>query len=187
MNNEVTQMLGAMQQGGAAAADQLMPLIYAELKQLARARMAGELPGQTLQATALVHEAWMRLVDDDGRARFNNRAHFFGAAAEAMRRILVDAARRKLAKRRGGRQEHLDADEIEIAAPSDDETVLAVHEALEKLAAQSPERAELVKMRFFAGFSIEEAAVALGISERTAKRWWTFSRAWLHAEMSSEN
>ena len=150
------------------------------LARLARAKMAREQPGHTLQPTALVHEAWLRLVDKDGQAQFKNRAHFFGAAAEAMRRILVEAARRKLALRRGGRQERLDVDEIEIAAPTkDDGELLAVHEALDRLAAESPERAELVKLRYFTGLSIEEAAAALGISERTAKRWWTFSRAWL--------
>jgi RNA polymerase sigma factor (TIGR02999 family) len=158
----------------------LLRQIYTELRQLARAKMAREQPGHTLQPTALVHEAWLRLVDKDGQAQFKNRAHFFGAAAEAMRRILVEAARRKLALRRGGRQERLDVDEIEIAAPTkDDGELLAVHEALDRLAAESPERAELVKLRYFTGLSIEEAAAALGISERTAKRWWTFSRAWL--------
>jgi RNA polymerase sigma factor (TIGR02999 family) len=145
--------------------------------------MTRELPGQTLQPTALVHEAWLRLVDADGQAHFQNRAHFFGAAAEAMRRILVGSARRKLALRRGSRQEHLDVDAIEIAAPSTDDELLAVHEALDRLAAELPERAELIKLRYFAGLSIEEAAAALNISERTAKRWWTFARAWLFQEI----
>ena len=178
--SDVTRLLAAIQHGDARAGEELLPLVYAELRQLARAKMAREQPGHTLQPTALVHEAWPRLVDKDGQAQFKNRAHFFGAAAEAMRRILVEAARRKLALRRGGRQERLDVDEIEIAAPTkDDGELLAVHEALDRLAAESPERAELVKLRYFTGLSIEEAAAALGISERTAKRWWTFSRAWL--------
>jgi RNA polymerase sigma factor (TIGR02999 family) len=183
MSNDVTRLLGAIRDGDPAAADQLLPLIYAELRKLAAAKMSRELPGQTLQPTALVHEAWLRLVDADGHAQFKNHAHFFGAAAEAMRRILVESARRKLALRRGGRQEHLDVEEIEIAAPSTDDELLAVHEALDRLAAESPERAELIKLRYFAGLTIEEAAAALNISERTAKRWWTFARAWLFQEI----
>ena len=185
--SDVTRLLAAIQHGDARAGDELLPLVYAELRQLARAKMAREQPGHTLQPTALVHEAWLRLVDKDGQAQFKNRAHFFGAAAEAMRRILVEAARRKLALRRGGRQERLDVDEIEIAAPTkDDGELLAVHEALDRLAAESPERAELVKLRYFTGLSIEEAAAAHGISERTAKRWWTFSRAWLFGVIQRE-
>jgi RNA polymerase sigma factor (TIGR02999 family) len=183
MSNDVTRLLGAIRDGDPAAANQLLPLIYAELRKLAAAKMSRELPGQTLQPTALVHEAWLRLVDADGHAQFKNHAHFFGAAAEAMRRILVESARRKLALRRGGRQEHLDVEEIEIAAPSTDDELLAVHEALDRLAAESPERAELIKLRYFAGLTIEEAAAALNISERTAKRWWTFARAWLFQEI----
>jgi len=183
MSNDVTRLLGAIRDGDSAAVDELLPLIYAELRKLAAAKMTRELPGQTLQPTALVHEAWLRLVDADGQAHFQNRAHFFGAAAEAMRRILVGSARRKLALRRGSRQEHLDVDAIEIAAPSTDDELLAVHEALDRLAAELPERAELIKLRYFAGLSIEEAAAALNISERTAKRWWTFARAWLFQEI----
>ena len=179
MNDDVTRLLAAIRDGDASAADELLRHVYTELRHLAAAKMAREQPGQTLQPTALVHEAWLRLVDKDGQAQFDNRAHFFGAAAEAMRRILVEAARRKMALRRGGRQARLDVDEIEIAAPAKDDELLAVHEALDRLAVESPERAELVKLRYFTGLSIEEAATALGISERTAKRWWTFSRAWL--------
>jgi RNA polymerase sigma factor (TIGR02999 family) len=186
MSSDVTRLLGAMNDGDTSAADELLPLIYTELRKLAAAKMARELPGQTLQPTALVHEAWLRLVDKDGQAHFQNRSHFFGAAAEAMRRILVEAARRKLALRRGGRGEKLDVDEIEIAAPGEDDELLAVHEALDRLTAESPERAELVKLRYFAGLGIEEAAAALGISERTAKRWWRFSRAWLFGELKRE-
>ena len=184
MNNDVTLLLSAMQGGSPEAAGELLPLIYNELRRLATAKMAREQPGQTLQPTALVHEAWLRLVDENGQAHFQNRAHFFGAAAEAMRRILVEAARRKNAARRGGGKEHLDVAEIEIAAPTkDDDELLAVHEALDRLAAESPERAELVKLRYFAGLQIEEAAAAMGISERTAKRYWTFARAWLFDEI----
>ncbi len=184
MNNDVTVLLSAMQGGSPDAAAELLPLIYNELRRLAAAKMAREQPGQTLQPTALVHEAWLRLVDQNGQAHFQNRAHFFGAAAEAMRRILVEAARRKNAARRGGGQEHLNVDEIEITAPTkDDDELLAVHEALDRLAAESPERAELVKLRYFAGLQIEEAAAAMGISERTAKRYWTFARAWLFDEI----
>lgn len=187
MNNDVTVILNAMQDGSVDAAAKLLPLIYAELRKLAAAKMAHEHPGHTLQPTALVHEAWLRLVDENGQAHFQNRAHFFGAAAEAMRRILVEAARRKNAARRGGGQEHLDVDEIEIVAPTKDgDELLAVHEALDRLAVESPERAELVKLRYFAGLQIEEAAAAMGISERTAKRYWTFAKAWLFDEIRRE-
>jgi RNA polymerase sigma factor (TIGR02999 family) len=177
--SEVTRVLETIQRGESAAADELLSLVYAELRRIARVKMAGEQPGQTLQPTALVHEAWVRLVDADGQALFENRAHFFSAAAEAMRRILVETARRKHASRRGGGQTPLDLDEIEIAAPAADDELLAVHEALDQLAAHDAQKAELVKLRYFAGLSIEETAVALGISERTAKRHWTYARAWL--------
>ena len=173
--SDVTRLLAAIQQGDPRAAEELLPLVYRELQQLARAKMAREQPGQTLQPTALVHEAWLRL----GGQRFENRAHFFGAAAEAMRRILVEAARRKHAARRGGGQAHADVDEIAIAAPMPDDELLAVHEALDRLAAHDAQKAELVKLRYFAGLSIEETAAALSISERTAKRHWTYARAWL--------
>ncbi len=173
--SDVTRLLAAIQQGDPRAGEELLPLVYRELQQLARAKMAREQPGHTLQATALVHEAWMRL----GEQRFENRAHFFGAAAEAMRRILVESARRKHAARRGSGQARLDVDEIEIAAPLPDDELLAVHEALDRLDAHDAQKAELVKLRYFAGLSIEETATALGISERTAKRHWTYARAWL--------
>ena len=179
--SDATQILTRIQDGESAAAADLLPLVYTELRLLAAAKMAREQPGQTLQPTALVHEAWLRLVDADGRARFENRAHFFSAAAEAMRRILIERARRKLAARHGGGQERLDVDEIEIAAPvENDDELLAVHEALEKFAAQDSEKAEFVKLRYFVGLTVEDAAGVLGISESTAKRWWTYSRAWLH-------
>ena len=173
--SDVTRLLAAIRHGENGAAGELLSVVYAELRQIARAKMAREQPGHTLQATALVHEAWLRL----GEQQFENRAHFFGAAAEAMRRILVEAARRKHAARRGGGQTHADVDEIEIAAPVPDDELLAVHEALDRLAAHDAAKAELVKLRYFAGLSIEETAAALGISERTAKRHWTYARAWL--------
>jgi RNA polymerase sigma factor (TIGR02999 family) len=182
--NEVTRILDRVQQGDPTAAEELLPLVYEELRKLAAHRMAGEPAGQTLQATALVHEAWLRLVGKES-PQFQNRAHFFGAAAEAMRRILVDSARRKLAARHGGGQLREDIDGLEIAAPSGEDELLAVHEALEKFATIDPPKAELVKLRYFAGLKIEEAAEVLGISEATAKRWWTYARAWLHTEIKA--
>ncbi len=182
--NDATQLLTCIQAGEPTAAGELLPLVYAELRRLAASKMAREQPGQTLQPTALVHEAWLRLVDADGQARFENRAHFFAAAAEAMRRILIERARRKLAARHGGGQEHLDVDDIEIAAPvQNDDELLAIHEALEKFATEDREKAELVKLRYFVGLTLEQAAEVLGISESTAKRWWTYARAWLHDEI----
>ena len=178
--SDVTRLLAAIQHGDARAGEELLPLVYAELRQLARAKMAREQPGHTLQPTALVHEAWLRL----GGQCFENRAHFFGAAAEAMRRILIERARRKLAARHGAGAEHVDADDIEIAAPTEkDDELLAVHEALDRLAAHDPRKAELVKLRYFAGLSIDEAADVLGISAPTAKRDWTYARAWLFREI----
>ena len=173
--------------GQAAAGSDLLSLVYRELRQLAAAKMAREQPGQTLQPTALVHEAWLRLADAGGQPAFANRAHFFSAAAEAMRRILIERARRKLAVRHGGGQELLDVDEIEIAAPAQqDEELLAVHEALEKFAAEDRDKAEFVKLRYFVGLTLEQAAEVLGISESTAKRWWIYARAWLHQEIKGE-
>ena len=180
--NDVTRLLDALRSGDSTASERLLPLVYAELRQLARAKMAREQPGHTLQPTALLHEAWLRLGDQ----RFENRAHFFGAAAEAMRRILIERARRKLAARHGGGAEHVDADEIEIAAPTQkDDELLAVHEALDALAAHDPRKAELVKLRYFAGLKIDEAAEVLGISAPTAKRDWTYARAWLFREIAA--
>jgi RNA polymerase sigma factor (TIGR02999 family) len=178
---DLTLLLDALQRGKPDAAGALLAQVYAELRLLARAKMAREQPGHTLQPTALVHEAWMRLGDQ----RFENRAHFF-TAAEAMRRILIDRARRKLAAKNGAGAEHVDADEIEIAAPTQkDGELLAVHEALDALASHDPRKAELVKLRYFAGLSIEEAADMLGISAPTAKRDWTYARAWLFREIGS--
>ncbi len=182
MNGDVTRLLEAMQNGNGRAGEELLPLVYAELRQLARAKMAREPAGHTLQATALVHEAWLRL----GEQSFENRAHFFGAAAEAMRRILVERARRKLAVKNGAGAEHVDADEVEIAAPAGkDDEVVAVHEALDALARHDERKAELVKLRYFAGLTIEEAAEVLGVSAPTAKRDWTYARAWLFREISN--
>lgn len=165
-----------------SAAAELLPLVYEELRQLASHRMAREAPGQTLQPTALVHEAWLRLGGSDQQT-WQNRAHFFGAAAEAMRRILIDRARRKLAARHGGRQERVDLDEIDIAAPTPDDELLAVSDALERFEKIDPAKAQLVKLRYFAGLTNEEAAPLLDISVPTAKRWWTYARAWLYANL----
>lgn len=179
--SDVTQILQAIEQGDARAADELLPLVYDELRKLAASKMAHELPGQTLQPTALVHEAWLR-VSNNPHQQWDSRAHFFGAAAEAMRRILIDNARRKKALRHGAGQQRLDVQELEIAAPAPDEQLLALDEALEKLAGEHPAKAQLVKLRYFAGLSIEEAAQTLKISEATAKRWWSYARAWLLCE-----
>jgi RNA polymerase sigma factor (TIGR02999 family) len=179
---DITQVLEAARQGDPQAATQLLPLVYTELRKLAAAKMARELPGQTLQPTALVHEAWLR-VSGPGHTNFQNRAHFFAAAAEAMRRILIDNARRKHALRHGGGQARVDIEEADIAAPTNDEQLLAVHEALDKLAAEDPPKAELVKLRYFVGLSVEEAAEVLGISAPTVKRHWAYAKAWLYRQM----
>jgi RNA polymerase sigma factor (TIGR02999 family) len=177
---EVTLLLQRMQQGDTVAADELARLVYVELRQLAAAKVARERSGHSLQATSLVHEAWMRLGD----AAFANRAHFFGAAAEAMRRILVERARRKLREKRGGNAEHVDIDTVEIAAPvGNEEEALAVNEALDQLAAVHPQKAELVKLRYFIGLPFEEIAEIMGISLTTAKREWAYARGWLHRKI----
>jgi RNA polymerase sigma factor (TIGR02999 family) len=178
--HEITVILNRAAKGDPSAADQLLPLVYKELRKLASAKMARESAAQTLQATALVHEAWIRL-GADAQPEWENRAHFFAAAAEAMRRILIDAARRRHANRHGGGLQRVDVDEsaVEIAAPCADDELLAVNEALENLAAHDARKAELVKLRYFAGLTIEQAAGALGVSVPTAKRDWTYSRAWL--------
>ena len=183
--SDVTRILESIDPGDPAAAEQLLPFVYEELRHLAASRMAGESPGQTLQPTALVHEAWLRLVGGDSAARFANRAHFFAAAAEAMRRILIERARRKLAHKRGGRRERINLDEVEIAIHADDDTLLLVSDALEKLKLEDPRAAQLVNLRFFGGLKLEEAGQVLGISERTAKRCWAFARAWLYNEISA--
>ncbi|HEY0550046.1 MAG TPA: ECF-type sigma factor [Verrucomicrobiae bacterium] len=180
---EVTRILQRIEAGGENAAAELLPLVYEELRALARARMANELPNHTLQATALVHEAYLRLIGNDDRA-WANRAQFFAAAAEAMRRILIDHARRRLALRRGGDKTHVEFDEFAIAAPSNDDELLAVHDALEKLNAHDAQKAELVKLKYFAGLTTKEAADVLSLSEPTAKRHWDYVRAWLFREIN---
>jgi RNA polymerase sigma factor (TIGR02999 family) len=182
----VTVMLNRAQQGDPKAAEELLPLVYDELRRVAAARMAKGSPGHTLQPTALVHEAWLRLVGKEAEAQFQNRTHFFAAAAEAMRHILIDHARRKQSLRHGGGQQRVDADVLDIAAPADDDELLAVNDALERLAAVDPAKAELVKLRYFVGMTLEEAAAALGISEPTAKRRWALARAWLFNEIKSQ-
>ena len=184
--SDVTQILNAIEQGDPKAADELLPLVYQELRKLAAQKMAREQPGHTLQATALVHEAWLRL-GADAQPGWQNRAHFFAAASEAMRRILVERARRKHREKRGGGAEHVDLAELEIAAPlGNEEESLAVHEALDRLAAHDSRKAEVVKLRYFVGFSFEETAEVLGISVPTAKREWAYARAWLHQEIAAD-
>ena len=184
--SDVTRMLSSMQDGDPKAVEELLPLVYEELRRLAAAKMARENAGQTLQPTALVHEAWLRLGGDE-QPSWQNRAHFFRAAAEAMRRILIDRARRRKAQRHGGGQVHLDIDGLDIASPaqSDDE-MLDIHEALDRFAAEEAEKAELVKLRYFVGMSLSEAATALGISAPTAQRWWRYARAWLRVEVGKQ-
>ena len=183
--SDVTRILAAAQQGDPTAAEHLLPLVYDELRRLAASKMANEAAGQTLQPTALVHEAWLRLVGNDNQ-KWNGRAHFFGAAAEAMRRILIERARRKRAVRHGGDQQRVDIQEVDLAASADDDQLLAVSEALDKLAVEHKAEAELVKLRYFVGLTNEEAAEALGISTRTAKYYWTHARAWLFREIRKE-
>lgn len=183
--SDVTPIPGAIENGAPRAADQLLSLVYEELRRLATAKMASEAPGQTLQATALVHEAWLRLTSDDKR-KWNDRTHFFAAAAEAMRRILVDKARRKRTERHGGGQQRVEMPEIGSALMETDDRVLVVNEALEKFAVLDPQKAELVKLRYFVGMTLEQAAEALGLSGRTAKRYWAFARAWLHEEIKAQ-
>jgi RNA polymerase sigma factor (TIGR02999 family) len=181
--SDVTRILSAIEQGDPSAAEQLLPLVYDELRKLAAQRMANEKPGQTLQATALVHEAYIRLVDVEKAQHWNSRGHFFGAAAEAMRRILVDQARKKCSKRQGGGMQRLPIDDVEIAAPEPSLDLLAVDEALERFEQMDAVAADLVKLRYYAGLTIPQAAEALGISSATADRYWAYARAWLHSEL----
>ncbi len=181
--SDATQLLNAMDAGDPRAADQLLPLVYEELRRLAAAKLAHEKPGQTLQATALVHEAWMRLVGSEGQKSWNGRGHFFGAAAEAMRRILVDRARQKMSLKRGAGAERISLDGLEIAADADGDTLLVVDDAMARLAMVDPASAEFIKLRFYVGLTNGEAAEALGIPERTARRHWSFARAWLHRDL----
>jgi RNA polymerase sigma factor (TIGR02999 family) len=180
--SEVTQLLERVEQGDGHAAAQLLPLVYEQLRDLAAAKMVQEPPGQTLQPTALVHEAWLRLAGGQAQ-HWNSRNHFFMAAAEAMRRILVERARQKARLKRGGGQERVPLDKLDLAVNSDSETLLLVEEALERLAAQDPLKAKLVSLRFFAGLTLAEAAPLLGVSEPTAKRYWAYARAWLYQEI----
>jgi RNA polymerase sigma factor (TIGR02999 family) len=182
---DVTRILSAIEQGDPSAAEQLLPLVYEELRTLAAQRLAQEKPGQTLQATALVHEAYLRLVDVEQAEPWNSRGHFFAAAAEAMRRILVESARRKKAEKRGGQQERFelrDGDRVEIRV---DDDLIDLDEALSKLTLADPQAAELVKLRVFAGMTVEEAAQVLGVSARTVKRNWAYARAWLGRHLSA--
>lgn len=180
--SDVTRILQSIEQGDPSAANQLLPLVYEELRKLAAAKMAHEAPNQTLQPTALVHEAWLRLVGPNN-PQFANRAHFFAAAAEAIRRILIDRARRKRALRHGAGQQPLNVDEMEIAAPGNDQEILDVNDALDKLALQNSVEAELVKLRYFVGMTLEESAQALNISPRTADNYWAHAKAWLFTEI----
>jgi RNA polymerase sigma factor (TIGR02999 family) len=180
--SDVTRIIEAAQNGDPTAADQLLPLVYDELRRLAASKMANEAAGHTLQPTALVHEAWLRLVGNQNQ-KWDGRGHFFAAAAEAMRRILIDRARRKRAIRHGGDQQRVDIQEIDLASATDDDQLLAINEALDKLAAQHKVEAELVKLRYFVGMTNDEAAEVLGVSSRTAKYFWTHARAWLFQEI----
>jgi RNA polymerase sigma factor (TIGR02999 family) len=182
--NDVTHILSAIEKGDHQAAANLLPLVYGELRRLAASRLAGEAPGQTLQATALVHEAYLRLVDDEDAHRWNSRGHFFAAAAEAMRHILVDNARRKRRVKHGGGRQRVPLNDAVPALPEEADGLLALDEALTRLATEDPEAAQLVQIRYFAGLSVEEAALSLGMARATAYRHWTFARAWLLEEMA---
>jgi RNA polymerase sigma factor (TIGR02999 family) len=181
--NEVTRILSAIEQGDPKAAGELLPLVYGELRRLAKQRLAQEKPGQTLQSTALVHEAYLRLVDGEAAQRWDSRGHFFAAAAEAMRRILIDNARRKRADKHGGQLARQEFDDVDIAAPAPSEDLLALDEALAKLEAQDPVKAQLVKLRYFAGLTEEDAARVLGVSRATIQRHWRYAKAWLLDEL----
>ncbi len=181
--SDANRIPDCVQQDDPKAAEGLLPLVYDELRRLAATRMSTEKAGHTLQPTALVHEAWLRLVQGEGQ-RFENRAHFFAAAAEAMRRILIDHARRKSARKHGGGLQRVDLERIDIPAKADDDTLLDINERLGDLAQEDPKAAELVKLRFFGGLSVEEAAQAMGVTDRTARRHWRFARAWLRDALS---
>ncbi|UCD53354.1 MAG: sigma-70 family RNA polymerase sigma factor [Phycisphaerales bacterium] len=183
--SDVTQILNAIERGDRKASADLLPVVYEELRLLATQRLSGEPPGQTLQATALVHEAYIRLVGADARG-WESRAHFFAAAAEAMRRVVIDRARRRLAGRRGGGWCRVALETIDAPAQADEDVLMRVHAALEALALDDARAAELVKLRFFAGLGVEEAALAMGVTDRTARRYWRFARAWLYDRLSRE-
>jgi RNA polymerase sigma factor (TIGR02999 family) len=181
--SDVTRILSQIESGDPSAAEQLLPLVYDELRKLAAAKMADEKPGQTLQATALVHEAYIRLVDVEKAQHWNSRGHFFGAAAEAMRRILIGQARRKRSERQGGGLKRHAWEDVEIAAPEPSLDVVSINEALARFEQIDKLKADLVKLRYFAGLTIPQAAETLGISSATADRYWAYARAWLHAEL----
>ncbi|HEV3078572.1 MAG TPA: ECF-type sigma factor [Gemmataceae bacterium] len=182
--SEVTRILSAIEQGDLSAAEELLPLVYGELRRLAASKLAMENPGQTLQATALVHEAYLRLVDADQAQHWNGRGHFFAAAAEAMRRILVDSARRKKAVKHGGGRRRVNLDQADAVATAQPDDLLALDEALDKLSRHDPTASQLVKLHCFAGLTIEQAAEALNLSRANAYRLWTFARAWLHYQLT---
>ena len=180
--HQVTRILESIKSGDPKASQDLLPLVYEELRNLAAARLAHEAASQTLQPTALVHEAWLKIGGSDHD--WNSRGHFFAAAAEAMRRILIDRARKRGRQRHGSGMQRINLDSVDLAATTDDDTLLQLDEALAKLAAEDAQKAELVKLRFFSGLSIPDAALALGISEATAKRHWSYARAWLYCELT---
>jgi len=184
--SDVTRILSAIEQGDSHAAEQLLPLVYDELRKLAAQRLASEKPGQTLQATALVHEAYLRLVDVNQVPQWNSRGHFFAAAAEAMRRILVESARAKRSLKRGGGAKRVNFDQAVSLAEEPADDLLALDEALDRLAAQDPAKAEIVKLRYFAGLTIEQAAQALGLSRATADRYWAYSKVWLYRAVTGD-
>lgn len=184
--SDVTQILDAIVRGEKHASEQLLPLIYHELRRLAASKLAQEPPGQTLEATALVHDAYIRLVDSEEEQKWTHRGHFFAAAAEAMRRILVEKARRKHRVKHGGGQQPVELDDERLVCSVPSDQIVAVDEALERFGQEDPEKAQLVKLRFFAGLNIEEAAEVMGISRATASRHWTYARAWLYNAVSSE-
>ena len=183
---DVTQILSQIEQGDPSAADQLLPLVYEELRKLAAAKLAQEKPGQTLQATALVHDAYIRLVDVEKAQHWNSRGHFFAAAAEAIRRILIENARRKGRVKRGGKRRRLDIDQVDLVSQLASDELLQLDEQIARLAEEDPTAAELVKLRYFAGLSINDAASALGIGVSTAYRHWSYARAWLHSALLEE-
>ena len=185
--NDVSQILSRYEAGDPNSSEQLLPLVYEELKRLAAQRLCHERPGQTLQATALVHESFLRLVNCKGSQSWDSRGHFFAAAAEAMRRILVESARRKGRKKHGGDLQRVELEESDLATTTSDEHLLAINEALETLAGEDPQAAELVKLRFFAGFSITEAAEILGVPRTSAYEQWAYARAWLRCEVEGRN
>ena len=183
--SDVTRILSKIEQGDSAEAEKLLPLVYGELRKLAVARLAQEKPGQTLQATGLVHEAYLRLVNVEQAQRWDSRGHFFSAAAEAMRRILVESARRKSRQKHGGDRRRVDIEQVEIALTANTDQMLAIHEALDRLAEEDPRAADLIKLRYFGGFSVTEAGDALGMSRSTAYERWSYARAWLKCEIDN--